>query len=370
MEKEILAGVDRIRDEMIQGILELVRIDSVETEGTADAPFGPGVKEALLKALSISEDLGFQTGNLDNYIGYAQYGEDDGSGYVCAMGHVDVVPTEEGWKRPPFSGFMEDGIIYSRGVLDNKGPVLSCLYGLAVLKRLGIRPKRPVRVIFGCDEESGFEDLAYYLERENPPVYGFTPDCKYPVVYAERGRAVVRITTAAGNLKPFFDFVTNYFIGAKNTGDRLGIDYFNEEYGTMEMRGYKLEAEGTQVSFEVTLSYPAGIGIGTIKERIQEKAGEMKVSLVKNYEPVVFDKNGILVKTLQQCYETVTGQDGTPVTTTGGTYAKAMPGIVPFGPSFPGQKGIGHNPNEWMSVEDIVTNAKIYALSLYRMSQL
>ena len=61
---------------------------------------------------------------------------------------------------------------------------------------------------------------------------------------------------------------------------------------------------------------------------------------------------------------------GTPVTTTGGTYAKAMPGIVPFGPSFPGQKGIGHNPNEWMTTADLVMNAKIYALALYRLAVL
>lgn len=368
MEKEILACVEALKDQMIDSILELVRIDSVETEAADGAPFGSGVRRALDKALSISEGLGFQTKNLDHYIGYAQYGE--GDEYVCAIGHVDVVETGEGWKQPPFSGYMEQGVIYSRGVLDNKGPILSCLYGLYALKELGIQLKHPVRIIFGCDEESGFEDLAYYLERERPPAYGFTPDCKYPAVYAERGRAVLRISAGIDRLKEFFDFVTKYFISAKNNGDRLGIDAYHPEYGTMEMRGYKLDTEGEEAFFEVTLSYPAGIKIDTLLEQVQKKAGTMKACVVKNYDPVVFEKDGVLVKTLQECYETVTGMDGTPVTTTGGTYAKAMPGIVPFGPSFPGQKGIGHNPNEWMSVEDLVTNAKIYALSLYRLGQL
>ena len=36
--------------------------------------------------------------------------------------------------------------------------------------------------------------------------------------------------------------------------------------------------------------------------------------------------------------------------------------------SFPGQKGIGHQPDEWMKIEDLITNAKIYALSLYRLA--
>ena len=165
----IIEAVDRLKDEMIDSILELVRIDSVEGEGSKEAPFGPGVKQALLSALDISRRLGFDTVNLDNYIGYAQYGG-GADGYVCAIGHVDVVPAGEGWKQPPFSGYMENGIIYSRGVLDNKGPVLACLYGLAALKKLGAKLRHPVRIIFGCDEETGFEDLKYYLTKESPPL--------------------------------------------------------------------------------------------------------------------------------------------------------------------------------------------------------
>lgn len=371
LDQSIIEAVDSFKDEMIQSILELVRIDSVEGEASEDAPFGHGVKQALLRALDIGGRLGFDTVNLDNRIGYAQYGRGEDS-YVCAIGHVDVVPAGEGWKQPPFSGYMENGTIYSRGVLDNKGPVLACLYGLAALKKLGLTLKHPVRIIFGCDEETGFEDLKYYLTKENPPIYGFTPDCKYPVVYSERGRAVVRILGKKDSLQPFFKFVNQYFNGAKNTGDRLGIDFFHEEYGTMEMRGYKLGCADETVSFDVTLSYPGGFSIGQVMEKIGEKVSDsgLHTELLTNYDPVIFEKDSPMVKALQESYEIVTGRDGTPVTTTGGTYAKGMPGIVPFGPSFPGQKGIGHNPNEWMTVEDLISNARIYALALYRLGQL
>ena len=371
LDQSIIEAVDSFKDEMIQSILELVRIDSVEGEASEDAPFGHGVKQAFLRALDIGGRLGFDTVNLDNRIGYAQYGRGEDS-YVCAIGHVDVVPAGEGWKQPPFSGYMENGTIYSRGVLDNKGPVLACLYGLAALKKLGLTLKHPVRIIFGCDEETGFEDLKYYLTKENPPIYGFTPDCKYPVVYSERGRAVVRILGKKDSLQPFFKFVNQYFIGAKNTGDRLGIDFFHEEYGTMEMRGYKLGCADETVSFDVTLSYPGGFSIGQVMEKIGEKVSDsgLHTELLTNYDPVIFEKDSPMVKALQESYEIVTGRDGTPVTTTGGTYAKGMPGIVPFGPSFPGQKGIGHNPNEWMTVEDLISNARIYALALYRLGQL
>ncbi len=370
MEREILEMTASLQDQMIADIRELVRIPSVKAPPEPGAPFGPGVRAALEKALEISSRLGFETVNLDNYMGYAQYGR--GEDYVCAIGHVDVVPPGNGWKQPPFSGYMEQGILYGRGVLDNKGPVTACLYGLAAVKALGLGLKRPVRVIFGCDEESGFEDLTYYLAREMPPAYGFTPDCKYPVVYSERGRASVRILGDRWRPEPFFAFLNDYFIGADNTGDRLGIDCFQPEYGRMEMRGYRLGTEAGRLSFDVNLCYPPGITAQTLMERIGLKAvaAGLTAELVKNYDPVVFEKDGPLVRTLKECYELVTSLDGSPVTTTGGTYAKAMPGIVPFGPSFPGQKGIGHNPNEWMRVEDLAVNAGIYGVALYRLAQL
>lgn len=38
--------------------------------------------------------------------------------------------------------------------------------------------------------------------------------------------------------------------------------------------------------------------------------------------------------------------------------------------SFPGQNGIAHQPNEWMDIDDLVTCAKVYAWTLYRLCQM
>lgn len=369
MEEKILAKVDELSQEMIDTIIRMVQIDSVEGEAEPDAPFGRGVKTALDAALDLAGDMGFSTVNVDNYMGYASYGE--GEDYVCAVGHLDVVPTGTGWKQPPFSGYLKDGVIYSRGVLDNKGPIFSCLYALYALKELGIVPDRQVRIIFGCDEETGFEDLKYYLSKEKPPVMGFTPDCKYPVVYAERGRALVEITPPS--MDRFYTLMNDYVLNAKNNGERFHIDFRDQEFGQVEVRNFKIlpaaSETGNVPSLQFAVSYPAGCTADQIAETIKKVIPDMKTVLVSNMDPVRFEKDCRLVDTLRYTYERVTGMDGTPVTTTGGTYAKMMPNIVPFGPSFPGQKGIGHQPDEWMKVEDIITNAKIYALSLYYLAK-
>lgn len=370
MEEKILAKVDELSQEMIRTIIRMVQIDSVEAEAEPDAPFGRGVKKALDAALRLAEEMGFSAVNVDNYMGYASYGESED--YVCAVGHLDVVPVGTGWKQPPFSGYMKDGVIYSRGVLDNKGPIFSCLYALYALKELGIRPDRQIRILFGCDEETGFEDLKYYLSKEKPPVMGFTPDCKYPVVYAERGRALVEISPVSA--ERFYALMNDYVLNAKNNGERFHIDFKDEEFGQVEVRNFKIlpaapETAPSVPSLQFAVSYPAGCTADQIVETIRKELPDAKVSLVSNMDPVRFEKDCRLVDTLKYTYEKVTGMDGTPVTTTGGTYAKMMPNIVPFGPSFPGQKGIGHQPDEWMKVEDIITNAKIYALSLYYLSK-
>lgn len=386
LEERILAEVDAVSDEMIEAICQIVRQKSVQGEPAEGAPFGTDVRAALDQTLELCRELGFETTNVDGYMGYATWagekGEDGESvlpGYVCALGHLDVVPEgTTGWKVPPYSAHLEDGRITSRGVLDNKGPIYACLYALWALKRLGLSPRRDVRIIFGCNEETGFNDLRYYLEHEEAPVMGFTPDCKYPVVYAERGRMGVRLSARPGEgegtdalLARFFSFMNEYVLNAKPNGERFGVDHTDEEFGVTEVRNYKLVLDDGKPAVEFAISYPAGITADELCERLDAvaKAQGLELTVTGNFDPVRFEKDCRLVRTLVYTYEHATGNDGSPVTTTGGTYAKLMPNIVPFGPSFPGQKGIGHQPNEWMDVSDLVTNAKIYALSLYLLSR-
>lgn len=386
LEARILAEVDAVADEMVEAIRTIVRQRSVQGEPAKGAPFGTDIRVALDQTLELCRELGFETTDVDGYMGYATWpgerneqGEPVLSGYVCALGHLDVVPEgTTGWKVPPYSAHLEDGRITSRGVLDNKGPIYACLYALWTLKRLGLAPRREVRIIFGCNEESGFNDLRYYLEHEEAPVMGFTPDCKFPVVYAERGRMNARLTARHGEaeepdalLARFFSFVNEYILNAKPSGERFGIDYVDEEFGLTEVRNYRLVLDEGAPAVEFDISYPAGITAEELRERLEAVADaqSLELSITGNFDPVRFERDCRLVRTLAYTYEHATGNDGTPVTTTGGTYAKLMPNIVPFGPSFPGQKGIGHQPNEWMDVEDLIACAKIYALSLYLLAR-
>lgn len=102
------------------------------------------------------------------------------------------------------------------------------------------------------------------------------------------------------------------------------------------------------MSVDVVISYPANCEKQWIVENIQKNCKAMNVEITSDLKPVYFDKESKYVEILSKVYEEIMGLDGTPVTTMGVTYAKVFPNILPFGPSFPNQKGIGHLPNEWI----------------------
>lgn len=179
--------IDEHFQDTLKDIQKIVRIKTVKEESTAGAPFGLGLKKGLEETLNIAKALGFKTVNLDNYIGYAEFGE--GEEYIGILGHIDVVPEGDHskWSVPPYSGEIVGKNMISRGALDNKGPIISALHSMKALKECVPSFNHRVRIIFGTNEESGDEDIKYYLSKEKPPKYAFTPDGQFPVVFSEKG---------------------------------------------------------------------------------------------------------------------------------------------------------------------------------------
>ncbi|GAB2023379.1 Sapep family Mn(2+)-dependent dipeptidase [Pseudolactococcus yaeyamensis] len=184
-------------ENFLEDLAQVIRIPSVAGDAEETCPFGREPKAAVLKALDIAKSYGFETKLVNQAVGYAQFGESRADQkYLGIIGHLDVVPADEpNWASPPFELSRRDGVLYARGVLDNKGPIMSCLFGLKLIKDLGVQPKIPIRVLFGSNEETGSHDIPLYLEKEVPPIFAFTPDCKYPVVYGERGIVNLAIKT-------------------------------------------------------------------------------------------------------------------------------------------------------------------------------
>jgi succinyl-diaminopimelate desuccinylase len=427
---KIEQAIERLKPEIERDFAELISIRSVKGEKEDGFPFGKEIGKVLETGLNIGRRLGFATKNLDGYAGILELGESEE--YFGIFGHLDVVVEGKDWDTLPYKLIKKDGKFYGRGVLDNKGPILACIYALKILKDLQVNFNKRVRVVLGTDEESGMKDMDYYLSNEKPPLMGFTPDCKFPVVYGENGviRIKLRYPLEKGlrySLKEIegdfskayipdytkfifkeenFEVIgvgkrapsNNPYLGENSIinaiknipenivenldfkrafkeinslfsdvyGKSLGIDYKNLETGEVLVSLYEIKKNHKTLEISFSVRYPVDCDEKNILEKIQEKvSGELEVEF--SMPKTVKDKNSTMVKKMSEAYFEVTNLDSTPVTTTGGTYARKVPNIVAFGPSFPGEKGIAHNKNEYLEEESLYKLIKIYTLAIYKL---
>lgn len=179
--------VEARKEDILKDLFELLRIDSVRDveHGTDEEPLGPGPAEALRKVLEIGERDGFVTKNIENVAGHIEYG--DGEEALGLLGHVDVVPVDNNWDTDPFEPVIKDGKIYARGSSDDKGPSIAAYYAMRIIKDLELPMTKKIRFIFGTDEESEWVGIHRYMEVEEMPKFGFSPDANFPIINGEKG---------------------------------------------------------------------------------------------------------------------------------------------------------------------------------------
>lgn len=188
LEKKHYQKLEENFPDFLKDLDKMISIPSFYQEDDSNYPFGKDIQNALETMLKICENLGFKTFiDPEGFYGYAEIGE--GEKLVGVLGHLDVVPPGNlaKWDNPPFEPIIKDGKYYGRGSQDDKGPVLGAIYALKTLLDSGFNLDYRVRFIFGTDEENLWRDMPKYVAKEEMPTVGFTPDSKFPLIYAEKG---------------------------------------------------------------------------------------------------------------------------------------------------------------------------------------
>ena len=182
--RDVAHFVEENKENVLRDIGRLVAIDSVMGEEKPGMPFGEGPAQALKLGLEIAGELGLEAHNCEDRMGYAQVGQ--GTDYLATITHLDVVPSV-GWAEDPFTLRRREGYIIGRGVMDDKGPSVLCLYALKYLKDSGMPLRYPVRALLGINEENHMADLDYYLANYKAPLFCFSPDADFPLCNGEKG---------------------------------------------------------------------------------------------------------------------------------------------------------------------------------------
>ena len=176
--------IDNIEDKIINSTCEIINIPSVFSDNdNLKTPFGIHTVKALNYILNLGKSFGFKTKNIDNKFGYIEFG--DGEKLLGIIGHLDVVPAEDDWTYSPFKSTIDNGNIYGRGAIDDKGPIIAALYAMKAVAD-NYKLNKRVRLILGLNEENDWKCIERYKQTEELPDIAFSPDANFPCIYAEK----------------------------------------------------------------------------------------------------------------------------------------------------------------------------------------
>ena len=185
--EKVRAYIQAHRQEMVEDLSELVWFPSVAKHGEDGLPFGKAVDDALVAATRIYRKYGLpmEVSEDRKYALAVLEGEGDGIGVFA---HADVVPVNDDWiKTKPFEPLEENGVLYGRGVQDNKCAIVSMLYAIRALQAAGVTLKSRITLYVGGCEEAGMQDMMAFVERERMPAVSVVPDGSFPVGIGEKG---------------------------------------------------------------------------------------------------------------------------------------------------------------------------------------
>lgn len=119
------------------------------------------LKQQFVAGGFAADDVTFVPIGETGYLTARWHGSDPDAKPLVILGHMDVVEAKRSdWQRDPFTPVIENGYIFGRGSLDDKGDTAIVMATLLKLKRDGWKPRRDVILLLTGDEETDMKTTA------------------------------------------------------------------------------------------------------------------------------------------------------------------------------------------------------------------
>lgn len=398
LEKQVLSYIDD--SELITWVQELVRIPSVWQPQN-----GIGEEEAARWVETRCQEMGLETHfefvqpSRPNVIAIL-HGSAAGP-TLMFEGHTDVVTEGDStlWRDPPFEAKIRDGRIYGRGANDMKAGLVCALIATKALRQSGVQLGGNILIGAVCDEEGQMIGIKHFVEQGWADRIDAAIICEpeeNTLCICQKGVMWVRVTitgvmshgamplTGVNSAYPLSRFLTL----AHSLEERLIAQYGRHGYlgqpsitPTIVRSPVAGEPQNNVMpgAAEAVLDIRLvpGQNAETIAQQLQtalEAAiigdgrlqGHLEVLEVR--QPTATNQAEAIVTSLASSYQALTGQPpiygGVPGSTDG-TILCARKGI-PIVTCGPGDKHIPHHIDEWVSIEEIKTAARLYVVAAMR----
>ncbi len=158
-------------------------------------------------------------------------------------------------------------------------------------------------------------------------------------------------------------------MGMTYYGEGLGINMEDGVSGKLTCSLGIIEANAETVEALLDIRYPVMMSVDAmaqlIRMRVQDK---LQVVVVSSRPAHHVSEHTPLVQQLLEAYHEVTGLEKKALAIGGGTYAQSMEEGVAFGAQLPGELDMAHQANEFMDLNTLYLNARIFANAIVRLA--
>jgi succinyl-diaminopimelate desuccinylase len=163
------------------------------------------------------------------------------------------------------------------------------------------------------------------------------------------------------------DFVRQAAESFKDTdGAGIWLARRDEVSGALTFNTAMIRLDNWTCRVYFDLRYPVTLSGAELAEDFKKSADKLGVKFFvdRDKKPLFIDPSSPLIKKLLEAYKKVTGSTAEPISIGGGTYCRYLPNSVSFGPVFPGDPDVIHQPDENITLENLRKITHIYAEAL------
>lgn len=187
---KIRQRVEEYEEQIVSFLRDMIRIPS---ESCAEGEVIERIKEEM-ESVEYDEVKIDKMGNILGRIG-------SGKRMIAYDAHVDTVGVGDRaeWKWDPYTGKMEEGIIYGRGAADQKGAMASMVYAGRIIKELGLASDFTIYMV-GSVQEEDCDGLCWQFiineDQLQPELVVITEPTGLNIHLGHRGRMEMEVITS------------------------------------------------------------------------------------------------------------------------------------------------------------------------------
>lgn len=157
-----------------------------------------------------------------------------------------------------------------------------------------------------------------------------------------------------------------------SVGSKILPNCLDDVSGTLTLNLGELIINEKESKIGFDSRVPVKFTIEDLEDAVKEKAANYGLEFEEfdRLKSLYVPADSELIKTLVSVYEQETGLEGTPKSSGGATYAKALDNCVAFGAMFPFDEKTEHQENERVNIKNMIKATEIYALSVYRLLEI